>query len=334
MIYSSTLPTGGNVTAGSGSISQTETDMTINQSSQNMIIDWQGFSIGDNNSVTFDQPSKDAAALNRVIGSEISHIQGVLKANGRVFLINPNGVLFHNTSNVNVGDLVVSTLNMSNEDFMSGNYDFNGNTPGQIVNRGDIDAAEGGYVVFIAARIENTGNITADRGGVLLGAGSRVVLDLGGPVKLKVEEAALDALIEQGGAIRADGGLVYISAKAAGDLTSTVINHTGITEARTLGTGEKGEIYLLGDMENDRIAVGGTLDASAPDGGNDGFIETSACELKVTEGTKVCTGHWLIDPTDITIDAPMAATIEGQLAGGTATVETAAGGTDPGDINV
>lgn len=116
-----TLPTGGNVTAGSGSISQTETDMTINQTTQSMVIDWQGFSIGENNSVTFDQPSSSATALNCVISSEVSHIQGALKANGRVFLINPNGVLFHNTSRVSVGDLVVSTLNMSNEDFMIGN---------------------------------------------------------------------------------------------------------------------------------------------------------------------------------------------------------------------
>ena len=268
----STLPTGGDITAGSGSINQTEADMTINQTSQNMVIDWQGFSIGVDNSVTFEQPSATSAVLNRVVSSEISNIQGALKANGRVFLINPNGVLFSNTACINVGDLVVSTLNISNEEFVSGNYDFNGNSPGQIINRGDINALDGGYVVMIAARIENTGNITANSGGVLLGSGSRVVLDLGGPVKLKVEESAIDALIQQGGAIRADGGLVYISAKAAGDLTSTVINHTGITEARTLATGENGEIYLLGDMENDRIAVSGTLDASAPNGGDGGFM--------------------------------------------------------------
>lgn len=329
-----TLPTAGNITAGNGTITQTISDMTINQSSQNMVIDWQGFSIGENSSVTFDQPSASSTALNRVIGSEISHIQGILKANGRVFLINPSGVLFHDTASVNVGDLVVSTLNMSNEDFMGGNYDFNGNSPGQIINRGDISAADGGFVVFIAAKIENTGTITANSGGVLLGAGSKVILDLGGPVKLKVEKAAIDALIEQGGAIRADGGLVYISAKAAGDLTYTVINHTGITRARTLSSGENGEIYLMGDMENDRIAVGGTLDASAPDGGDGGFIETSASDLKVEEGTMVRAGHWLLDPTDITIDAPMATTLEGQLAEGAASVVTVDGGADAGDINV
>jgi len=149
-----------------------------------------------------------------------------------------------------------------------------------------------------------------------------------------VEKGAIDALIEQGGAIRADGGLVYISAKAAGDLASTVINHTGITEARTLSSGENGEIYLLGDMGNDRIAVGGTFDASAPLGGDGGFIETSASDLKVEEGTTVRAGHWLLDPTDITIDASMATTLEGQLAGGAASVVTNAAGDDAGDINV
>ncbi|MDO9508079.1 MAG: filamentous hemagglutinin N-terminal domain-containing protein [Thermovirgaceae bacterium] len=334
-LSASVLPEGGVISAGNGSISQTDTDMTINQTSENMIIDWQGFSIGPGNSVTFDQPSSSATALNRVISSEVSNIQGALKANGRVFLINQSGVIFSSTAQVNVGDLVVSTLNISNDDFMSGNYTFSGGSPGNIVNRGDISAAGGGYVVMIAARIENTGTITASSGGVLMGAGSRVVLDLGGAVKLEVEEAAIDALIEQGGAIRADGGLVYISAKAAGDLSSTVINHTGITEARTIATGEKGEIYLMGGMKNDRIVVGGTLDASAPEG-DGGFIETSAATVRINDDVKVTTkaeggktGTWLIDPKDFTIAASggdaTGAAISTSLATNNLTIESTAG---------
>ncbi len=309
-LYASDIPAGGTIVAGNGTINSNGTDMTISQRSENMVIDWQDFSIGENNSVTFDQPSSTSAALNRVISSEVSHIQGAFKANGRVFIINPAGVVFGGSSQVNVGDLIISTLDIGNDDFMSGNYAFNGDSPGRIVNRGDITASGGGYVVMIAAKIENTGNITANEGGVLLGAGSRVVLDPGGPVKLQVEEAAIDAIIEQGGAIRADGGLVYITAKAAGDLKTTVINHTGITEARTLSSGENGEIYLMGDMENDRIAVGGTLDASAPLGADGGFIETSAAKMNIDDDIHVTTkaedgetGTWLIDPTDFTIAA-------------------------------
>lgn len=97
-----------------------------------------------------------------------------------------------------------------------------------------------------------------------MGAGSKVSLDLGGPVKIEVEQGAIDALIEQGGAIQAGGGYVYLTARAAGDLITTVINHSGVTEAQTLASGASGEIYLMGDMETGRIEVAGTLDASAP----------------------------------------------------------------------
>jgi filamentous hemagglutinin family protein len=310
LVSQAALPTGGSVEAGSGSISQNGNAMTINQGSDRLAINWNSFSIGAGNSVTFNQPNSSSVALNRVLGSEVSVIQGALNANGQVFLVNPNGVLFSPTAQVNVGSIVASTLDISAADFMAGNYRFEGHSSNAIINQGNIQAANGGSIALIAAQIINTGNLTANGGNVLLGAGSRVTLDLGGPVKLDVEEAAIDALIEQGGAIRADGGRIYLTAKAAGDLARTVINHTGITEARTLSTGDKGEIVLLGDMDNDRIQVAGTLDASAPHGGDGGFIETSAANVNISNDLQVTTaastgrtGQWLIDPVDITIAA-------------------------------
>ncbi len=103
---------------------------------------------------------------------------------------------------------------------------------------------------------------------MLLGAGTQVTLDLGGPVKLQVTQGAIDTLIENGGAIKADGGLVYLTAKAAGLLATSVINNTGVIEAQTLVTGETGQIMLMGDMQvGTTTNVGGTLDASAPNGG-------------------------------------------------------------------
>lgn len=344
------LPTGGNVVAGSGSISQNGTSMTINQQTGKMAIDWQGFSIGKGNSVTFNQPGRDAVALNRVLGPDVSVIQGALNANGQVFLVNPNGVVFTPTAQVNVGGIVASTLNISTQDFMAGNYRFEGASSNAIVNQGNITAAAGGSIALIAAKITNTGNLTADKGNVLMGAGSRVKLDLGGPVKIEVEQGAIDALIEQGGAIRADGGVVYLTAKAAGDLASTVINHTGITQAKTLATGENGKIVLLGDMVNDRVAVGGTLDASAPNGGKGGFIETSAAKISVAAGAVISTkavsgqhGNWLIDPTDFTVSAGAgsasdsgigADTLAASLNGSNVELRTVDAGNDAGNINV
>jgi len=344
------LPTGGSVTAGSGSIQREGAALTITQSSARMAIDWQSFSIGQGNQVHFAQPSASSVALNRVLGSDPSVIQGSLSANGQVFLVNPNGVLFTPTAQVNVGGIVASTLGISNADFMAGRYRFEGASANAVVNQGNIVAANGGSIALIAARVTNAGSLRADQGNVLLGAGRRVVLDLGGPVKLEVEQAALDALIEQNGAIKADGGLVYLTARSANQLASTVINHTGVIEAQTLATGEQGRIFLLGDMDHGRVVVGGRLDASAPNGGNGGFIETSAAQVQVQSGVQVTAasaqgagGRWLIDPTDITIGATSCAgtncvaadTIVSTLNAGTnVSIATASAGTDAGNITV
>ena len=111
--FAADLPTGGVVTAGSGTISQSGNTMTVTQTTPRMAADWQSFSIGQGHHVNFVQPSASAVALNRVIGSDVSVIQGSLTANGHVFLINPNGVLFTPTAQVNVGGIVASTQNIN-----------------------------------------------------------------------------------------------------------------------------------------------------------------------------------------------------------------------------
>ena len=323
------LPTGGVVVAGQGHISQQGNSMTINQAGARMAIDWKSFSIGKGNTVNFVQPSSTSVALNRVTGSDVSQIQGALKANGQIFLLNPNGVLFSQTAQVNVGGLLASTLDMSNQDFMSGNYKLQGASANAVINQGNIKAVNGGTVALVAAHVSNVGEISAERGNVLLGAGSEVLLDLGGPIKLQVRKGAIDALVENGGAIRADGGNVLMTAKAAGDLISTVINNDGLVQARTLATGEQGQILLLGDMENGRIDIAGKLDASAPEGGNGGFIETSAAHVATSRAVQIDAsaaqgqgGHWLIDPYNYTIDASAASNIVNALNVGTSVTVT------------
>ena len=286
--------------------------MSITQNSLDLDIDWNSFSIGAENTVTFKQPSATSTALNRVTGTQTSAIHGKMTANGRVFLLNPNGVMFGAGAQVNVGSLVTSTLGLSKTETSKSDsqHRFEGDSAAAIANAGQITTKDGGTIALIAAKITNTGSLTAPGGTVALGAGRRVRLDLGGTVALEVDEAAVDALITQGGAIRADGGLIYMGAKAAGDLAQTVINHSGTSQAQTLATGEDGRIFLMGDMRNDQIDVSGTLDASAPNGGDGGFVETSAAQLMLRDGLRVTTkahlgktGTWLIDPTDIEIIA-------------------------------
>ncbi|MEN6566463.1 MAG: filamentous hemagglutinin N-terminal domain-containing protein, partial [Veillonellales bacterium] len=111
------MPQGGQVSSGTGAISQTGNTMTVNQATDKLSVNWQSFNIAHNEHVNFTQPSASAVALNRVVGNDSSSIYGQLTANGKVFLINPNGILFAPGSQVNVGGIVASTLNMSDKDF-------------------------------------------------------------------------------------------------------------------------------------------------------------------------------------------------------------------------
>ena len=152
-------PTGGAVATGQGTISQSGTTTTVSQQSQNLSLNWAGFSIAAGETVRFVQPSSTAVALNRVTGSDPSQIYGQLQANGQVFLINPNGVLFKPGAEVNVGALVASTLNLSDADFQAGHYQFTaGSTTGTVDNQGHLTAAAGGYLALLGPTVSNNGS--------------------------------------------------------------------------------------------------------------------------------------------------------------------------------
>lgn len=315
------LPTGGQVSAGQGDIAQSGSAMTVNQQSQNLAINWQTFNIGATESVTFAQPNASAIALNRVLGADPSQIYGRLSANGQVWLLNPNGVLFGGGAQVNVGGLVASTLNISDADFLAGKRTFAG-SGGTVTNQGSISAADGGYVAMLGGKVSNEGVIQARLGTVALGAGNQVTLDFAGDklLNLQVDQGALNALAQNKQLIQADGGTVLLSARAADTLLNTVVNNTGIIEAHTIDT-HSGTIKLLGGMDGGTVQVGGTLDASAPNGGNGGFIEASGAQVKVNDGSIVTTsapygqtGEWLIDPTNFLI-APSGGDITGAALG-------------------
>lgn len=300
-------PTGGVVAAGAATIQTGANNTTIQQSTANVVINWQGFNIGAGQSVQFVQPSSSSVALNRVLGADPSSILGNLSANGRVFLVNPNGILFGKGSVVNVGGLVASSLNIADADFMAGSSKFSG-VGGSVLNQGAIHA-DGGHVVLLGAQVGNDGVISARLGAVTLAAGNAVTLDVAGDglLNVSVNQGAVDALVQNGGLIQADGGRVLLTAQSAGSLLHSAVNNTGVVRAQTLVTGADGSIMLMGDMQSGTVNVGGTLDASAPNGGNGGFIETSAAHVKVhnaritTLASAGKTGNWLIDPMDYTV---------------------------------
>lgn len=304
------LPTGGQITAGSGSIATSGSQMTVNQSSQQMIANWNSFNIGANAGVQFNQPNSAATALNRINDQNPSQILGSLTANGKVFLLNPAGIIFGQSARVDVGGLVASSLNMLDSDFLAGRYNFsNSGSAGSILNQGIINTMPGGVVALIAPKVTNEGSITTPSGSTLLAAGNQVSLDFKGDglISYTIDQGAVDALADNKGLIKADGGLVVMTAKAANSLTQAVVNNSGVIEAQTLEN-KSGRILLLADMEHGETIVGGRLDASAPNGGDGGFIETSAAKVSFVPGRKITTlapygktGEWLIDPVDIII---------------------------------
>jgi filamentous hemagglutinin family protein len=131
------LPTGAQVAAGQASIGQNGKQMTINQGSDRAVINWQGFDIGSQAAVRFNQPGTSSVALNRVVAGDASQIHGQLSANGQLWVLNPNGVVFGAGSRVDVGGLVASTMHSSDADFMAGKAVFhrNGST-GSVLNQG------------------------------------------------------------------------------------------------------------------------------------------------------------------------------------------------------
>ena len=306
------LPTGGQLAAGAASIARNGATLNIKQSSNSAIINWQSFSIGSAATVNFNQPSAASVTLNRVQNSNPSQIFGQLNANGQVFIQNPNGVLFGVGAQVNVGGLVATTLSLSDADFMAGKNRFaNDGAAAAVINQGTLTAAEGGYIALLAPNVSNQGVIAATRGTALLAAGDQVTLNLdhGSLIAYRIDQGSIDALAENRQLIQADGGQVFMTAQAASALTTAVVNNTGVIEARTVQN-VAGTIRLMGDMQSGTVNVGGTLDASAPDGGNGGFIETSASHVRVADTAHITTaaaaglkGTWLIDPVDFTIAA-------------------------------
>jgi len=241
-------PTGENVVAGSAAVTRPDALTTqINQSTAQAIINWKGFSIDVNELVKFLQPDAAAVALNRVTGVDPSTILGQLLANGRVFLVNPNGVLFGPNSKVDVGSLIASTFDIQDSDFLAGKYDFlqkAGKGSSYVINKGEIRVAKNGFVFLVAPGVKNEGLIIANVGKVVLGSGTKLSVDFNGDGLLtySVDGKVLDSItgpdgkalkdsVSNTGTIKNPGGTVVLSGNAAKAVAQSVVNQEGVIEA-------------------------------------------------------------------------------------------------------
>jgi filamentous hemagglutinin family protein len=251
------LPTGAQSVYGNSNISVNGSTMSINQTTQNAVVNWQTFNIGSGAAVNLSQPNA-ASALYRVVGNDASQIYGQLNATGQLFLINPNGVLFGRGAQVNVGSLVASSLGMSNEDYLSGTFKFSASSVfGNVINQGNIQTSNEGYVVFLGNTVDNAGSITANNGSVSLASGKEAVLDFygNGLVKTKLTGEALNAVVNNSGNISATGGAVQMATNAR----VSAINVSGIVEANSMV--ERNGVIRLEGGDNARVSVSGTLSA-------------------------------------------------------------------------
>src|SRR5581483_11147559 len=211
----------------------------LNQSSGRAVVNWNGFSIGQLNTVNIRQPGASAAMLNRVTGQTPSTIAGQLNANGQVYLVNPNGIAITRSGNVQVGGgFVASTLDIANRDFMSGNMAFAGKgASAPVSNAGRITAAPGGYAALIGGTAVNSGTITVPLGKVGIGSGERATLDLNGDGFLQVaaptgaKTAQGQALVTNSGTINAPGGLVEMKAATVATAIRDAVNMSGVVQA-------------------------------------------------------------------------------------------------------
>ena len=264
-------PQGEQVVAGAVAVARPDAHTTrVTQSGDKAIVNWNSFSVGGQEYVQFVQPGSTSAILNRVVGGQASQILGHLNANGRVFLVNPQGVYFGAGAKVDTAGLVASVLDINDQDFMDSRYVFTKGTAAaeaEVRNSGEIHTSQ--FAVLIGDRVANEGLIEARLGTVALGAGSKVSLSLDqtGLVNFAVDEKTLarHAGVENTGTLLANGGRVLLTAKVADDLLATAVNNTGVIRAQGI-TEHNGEIILSasgGDVVNR-----GTLDASGPTGGN------------------------------------------------------------------
>ncbi|MCT7413535.1 MBG domain-containing protein [Pseudomonas aeruginosa] len=282
-------PTGAQFNPNEIKISQQGKTTLIDQSTQRAIINWKGFDVSADEAVRFNQPGVTSSTLNRVTAGQESVIAGRISAPGQVIIYNSNGVVFSGSAKVDVGSLITTTANISDEHFRQGKliFDQPGNPDARIVNDGSISVAEKGLAAFVAPSLANNGVINARLGTVAMAAGNAATIDLYGdglvsiavtdPVTRKPQDA--QALVSNGGAIQADGGSVLITAEQASRVVDNAVNLSGVILARGTEVRE-GSVALV--SKSGDIQVAGKIDVSGPKSGGDVLVSGQQVALAST----------------------------------------------------
>jgi filamentous hemagglutinin family protein len=253
-----------------------QTTLSVNASTNRSIVNYQSFNVGHDAVVNFNLPSSNSAILNRVIGGSISEIFGAINSNGKVFLVNPSGILFGSTSQVNVNSLFASTLDINNQDFLNGNFVFR-TAPqptkgGFIRNNGSLKGTE--LIALFASAIENNGSIEAPQ--VRLAVGDKITLKIDPTLgldvvvdePLKESIQGVNSAILNNGSIRAN--FVQLLANLEDNLYAHAVNNTGVVEAISMG-----DLFLNPPAPLTGVAQSNILISTNQDVVNSGVLKSS-----------------------------------------------------------
>ncbi|MBX3663399.1 MAG: filamentous hemagglutinin N-terminal domain-containing protein [Burkholderiales bacterium] len=230
-------PTAPQVAAGAASFQTSGNTLTVTNA-PGTIINWQSFSIGAGELTRFQQQSALSAVLNRVTGSDPSSILGALTSNGRVFLVNPHGIVFGQGAVINTAGFIASTLNINDADFLAGRLKFEGGGHGALRNAGTIQA--GGDIFLVGPQVENSGLIRSDNGSVVLATGQS--LTISSPDAHGVQfalQAPTDAALNLG----------TLDARNAAAMFAGTLRHSGEIRATSARVDASGRVILAAQQD-------------------------------------------------------------------------------------
>lgn len=275
------LPELNQVVAGATNIvADGRNSLQINQNTDKAILNWNSFNINVNEKVHFQQP-QNGVCLNRIDSTNgMSQIAGTMSSTAKIILVNQAGILFNDTAQVNVGGIIASVADVTNENFLQSellNFDQASELQGSIINKGVINVKVVGLTALLGTSVSNSGIILAKYSNVQVKSGSKFVVDLYGNGVINFEStlaipepttnAGLDEnshklpnAIDNAGKIIADGGNVIIMASAAADIFDNLINMSGEIQAQTVTQKDTG-VILIGDVHG-KINVSGKIDVN------------------------------------------------------------------------
>jgi filamentous hemagglutinin family protein len=254
-------PVGPTVTHGKATFATRGNALTVTNT-PGAIINWQSFGIASQEITRFLQQSGASAVLNRVTGATPSAILGQLQSNGRVYLINPNGITIGKNAVIDVAGFVASTHRLSDEDFIKQRHRFQ-ETPaaGAVINHGAIKTASGGMVYLVGQNIENHGVISTPQGQIILAAGRSIELVDAGTPEIRVQITASNNEALNLGELLATGGQIGMYAG--------LVRHGGTASANTAVVGENGKIVFKATKDV-KLDAGSVTTASGPTAGSIG----------------------------------------------------------------